>query len=190
MSDKIVFNQQFNQYQLLIRYPQLSDVEALRDYINEISQEQTFIRKQGEIVNLEQEKKYVENVLSEIEKKQAVKLLAFHNNKLIGNSKVRLDKLTQKHIGSFGITVRKTYRGQGIGTLLMKLTLQEALKNLPGLEIFKLTVHATNHKAIHLYQKLGFVKFGRLPNGVKTPNGYRDYIYMYKPAEKHQPAHG
>jgi len=44
--------------EIIIRYPLKSDVSALRNYINTLSREKTFIRFQGEQVSLADEKKY------------------------------------------------------------------------------------------------------------------------------------
>lgn len=178
---QIIFQQKFNNnLDLTIRYPVVKDSLQLQTYINTLSQEKTYIRKQGKIVSLEDEQKYLTNVLEKIDQHKLVQLLVFHDEQLIGNSNVELENLAQRHIADFGISLKKEYRGKGIGTLLMKTILKEAQNKLPGLEIIKLTVHAPNKIAQKMYKNLGFKEFGRLPNGVKLDHGYRDHILMYK----------
>lgn len=177
---KIVFQQQYNNFNITIRYPKKGDAEQLRDFINTISKEKTYISKQGEIVGLEDEKKYVNDLLIKISKNKVVQLLIFNDDKLIGNAGIELGELTQKHIGAFGISLKKEYRGKGIGSLLMKTILEESQKKLKNLEIFQLTVQAPNKIAKTMYEKFGFKEYGRLPNGVKLENGYRDHVFMYK----------
>lgn len=45
--------------EFVFRYPQPTDLEGLRDYINQLSAERTFIRFQGTQVSLEEEEKYL-----------------------------------------------------------------------------------------------------------------------------------
>jgi len=92
---QIVFQQQYNGFNIMIRYPQEGDAKQLHNFINTISKEKTYISKQGEIVNLEDEKEYVNDLLIKISKNKVVQLLIFHDNELIGNTGIELGKLTQ-----------------------------------------------------------------------------------------------
>jgi len=60
-------------------------------------------------------------------------------------------------IGS--VFVLPEYRNQGIGTILLKTHLEKLLHHYTTIVLF---VDIHNHAAIHLYQKLGFYKNGRL----------------------------
>ena len=51
--------------EILIRYPETGDLEEMLNFINELSDERTFIRYQGEHETLESEKKYLESRLEE-----------------------------------------------------------------------------------------------------------------------------
>lgn len=85
-----------------------------------------------------------------------------------------------KHEGVFGISVLKEYRGKGIGKLLMKLVLDESIKNLPNLRIITLGAFSTNSLAIKMYESFGFNEYGRLPGGVLHKGQYIDHVFMYK----------
>ena len=61
---------------IIIRYPEKSDTQAMRDYINFLSKEQTFIRFQGETISLPEEEKYVNSQLERIAKKNGVKRIS------------------------------------------------------------------------------------------------------------------
>jgi len=176
----IILQQQHNDLDITIRYPQKEDTKQLHYFINQLSQERTYIRKQGEVVSHEKQENYVDDLLTKIRKKTAVQLLALHNDQLIGSAGVVLGTLIQKHIGTFSIAVIQEYRGKGVGNLLMKTVFEESKKELPGLEILKLAVQVPNKIAIEMYKKNGFLEYGRLPDGVKIENGYRDHILMYK----------
>ncbi len=166
--------------ELIIRYPNKDDAQLMREYINTLSEERTFIRFQGEKVSLEEETKYLNSQLERIRKKETVHLLVLSNNKIIGISSIDMKDRVNKHVGEFGISIAKDYRGEGLGTLLMKFVVDEAVKNIPQLEIITLGVFSNNSLAIEMYRKFGFVEYGDLPNGVKFGDKYVDHIYMYK----------
>ena len=164
----------------LIRYPEIADVQEMCDYMNILSQEQTFITFQGEKLTLEDEIKYLENILKKIDENKAIKLLAFSDNKIIGISDITMKDKVTSHEGTFGITVSKDYRGQGIGKTLMELVLKEAESNLPQLRIVSLAVFGDNPLAYGIYKMFGFHEFGRLSEGILHKGKYVDHIYMYK----------
>lgn len=166
--------------EIVIRYPVLSDAESMTHYINEVSQERTYISFQGEQMSIEEETEFLKKELEKIQQHTAIFLLAFDGDTLVGSSGIDMDVRTQRHIGLFGISLHKESRGQGIGRILMDTVIDEAKKNIPELEILTLTVFAHNGRACALYESLGFVRYGLLPGGVKLPDGYADHVYMYK----------
>ncbi len=166
--------------EIVIRYPLLSDTVAMCDYINTLSKEQTYILFQGEDISLDEETKYVKRLLEAIEKRKALTLLAFSDNKLIGNATIEMKDRVLAHEGVFGISIAKEFRREGIGTLLMELVIDEAARNIDQLRIITLGVFANNPKAMEMYKKFGFSETGRIPKGVLHRGEYVDHIYMYK----------
>lgn len=164
--------------QILIRPAKLSDASAMTDYINALSDERTFITYQGEHETVESETKFLEDRLKNVQNQKAVFLVALINDRIVGNAWVGVDKKTSRHIGTLGISVAKDFRGEGIGKVLMQTVIDEA-KKLPGIEILTLGAFANNEIAINWYKSLGFVEYGKLPNGIKLENGYVDHVYMY-----------
>jgi ribosomal protein S18 acetylase RimI-like enzyme len=152
----------------------------MRDYINTISKERTFISYQGEQLSLEEEKRFVNPQIKRIREGKCVVLLVFSEDKLVGVANLDLGKRTSKHIANLGISLAKDLRDQGIGFKLLETVINEGKKNLKGIEIIKLTVFSNNARAISLYKKFSFEEYGRLPNGVKLENGYDDQVKMYK----------
>ncbi len=129
---KIVFQGKTNTGKdLIIRYPLMSDVFKMRDFMNTVSKEQTFIRFQGEQLSLEDEEKYLRGQLEGIKNKRGVKLIAFIEDKFIGVSDINMLWGVEEHIGVFGIIVADGYRGEGIGKLLMENVINEAIKEIP-----------------------------------------------------------
>lgn len=166
--------------EILIRYPQKGDAKSIREYINTLSLERTFIRFQGEQISLKEETEYLNNLLKRIRKKQTVHLLVFSGSKLVATSGIDMGDKTEKHLGLLGISVAKDLRGEGLGRKLLDLIIKEAVKKLPELEIITLGVFSRNDVARSLYKRFDFIEYGNLPNGAKLPNRYDDHIYMYK----------
>ena len=67
---------------------------------------------------------------------------------------------TLRHSGVLGMGVAATHRGQGIGSALLRTTLDAAVGR--GLTRVELVVRADNAAAIALYQRHGFEVEGRL----------------------------
>lgn len=160
------------------RYPTINDAEILMNYINKLSLEKTFILMQGEQKTLEDEKGWIESFIKN--KNKVVIVLAFIKNKLIGVSDISLKTGAKNHIGSFGITIAKEYRSEGIGKKLMELVISESIKKIKGLRIIELEVFGDNLIAQNLYKKMGFVEFGRLVKGIKHKGKFVDAVLMYK----------
>ena len=180
MDAKIVYHGNIDGEDIVFRYPFPDDAIELMNYDNALSRENTFIRMQGEEKTIEDEQNFLTSVLESIKNKKAVVLFAVKGKKIIGVSNIELGDLIESHVGTFGITIAKEYRGRGLGKLLMTTIEKEALENLPDLEIIELGVFANNDLAISVYKKAGFIEEGRLPKGIKLENGYVDHIYMYK----------
>lgn len=83
------------------------------------------------------------------------------------------------HQCEFGIIVGHGYRGQGIGTELLKNLIHLA-KDQFRIELLHLQVYQDN-PAIHLYSRLGFTEFGRQEKWIKESDGtYTGRVFMEK----------
>ena len=58
--------------------------------------------------------------------------------------------------------------------------INEAITHLQKLQIITLEVFGNNTIAMNLYSKMGFIEFGRLPDGRLHRGQYVDDVYMYK----------
>ena len=74
-----------------------------------------------------------------------------------------------KHRAEFGIGIRKSAWGLGIGRALTEACIECARR--AGYLQLELDVVADNASAIALYQSLGFVEYGRNPRGFRTRSG-------------------
>jgi len=141
--------------EIIVRYPEMADLEKMLDFINDLSDEKTFVRYQGEHETVDSEKKYLEGRLEAIKSGETVHLLVFCDGKLVGASDVHMMDKTEKHIGMLGISVSKNFRGEGIGKILMNLIEEEAKKKLSNLKMITLGVYFTNTIARDCTKKWG-----------------------------------
>jgi RimJ/RimL family protein N-acetyltransferase len=96
--------------------------------------------------------------------------LDFHGG---GYSRVR-------HVGNFGMLVRRDLRSQGVGTALLETMLDWAHSN-PSIEKVTTTLFTTNARAMTLYSKHGFVGQGvRQREYQVSPGRYLDAVVMAK----------
>ena len=168
----------------IFRYPTLDDVQDMTDYINTLSQEDTFITFSGEQMSIEEEEKFVRSTINEIAKGNMIYLLCYIDGKLVGSSGIERYTGSRKrglHVGVFGISIAKEYRGEGIGYEISTYVIEDAKKNMPELRIIRLHVYEPNLAGYNLYKKLGFKEYGRLPGGTLYRGNYVDEIEMYLP---------
>ena len=81
------------------------------------------------------------------------------------------------HQVDLGISVRKAYWDMGAGSHMMGAVIAFARSNGVS-EIIHLGVRADNVRAIHLYEKFGFIEIGRYPHYFKINNEYFDDVLM------------
>ena len=85
-----------------------------------------------------------------------------------------------QHVGQIGISIRRDYRGIGLGTAIMETMIDWATAN-PAIEKLALGVWAHNEPAIRLYEKMGFIEEGRKVREVKyADDSYDDCVCMYR----------
>lgn len=167
-----------------IRHPLEEDVDILTHYMDELSREKTYIVPQGERTTKKETLEYIKKVRKNIRDKKEVCLLMFCEKELIGMANVSLRQKIYKHIGNSSITIKKSFRGKGLGMLLIEMLLSETL-HLSGIKKIVLQVFGNNIPAINLYKKIGFRKYGHLPRAIKWRGKYIDEILMYKDMDNH-----
>jgi RimJ/RimL family protein N-acetyltransferase len=108
---------------------------------------------------------------------QAATLVAVAGGRVVGSIGIRREEWrTNRHIATFGMSILKEWRGQGIGSALLAEALRWARS--VGVEKVSLTVYPHNSGAVALYRKFGFVDEGRLSGQSKKSYGYDDEVIM------------
>ncbi|MGC9310817.1 MAG: GNAT family N-acetyltransferase [Candidatus Aenigmatarchaeota archaeon] len=175
---KVVGERTIVRDKVVFRYPKFEDYGELLGYINEVVSEGAYLNTMKK-KSKKEEIEFVAEMLKKCENRQIVCLVAEVNGKVSGMANVDKLREAEAHAGTLGIALRKNARGKGIGKLLMETVIFEAKKSLK-IEIVVLEVFAENERAIALYKKLGFRKFGTLKNGLKRRGKYSDKIMMAK----------
>lgn len=108
-------------------------------------------------------------------------MIAEHDSKIIGLTDIKLMHYAKKHIGNFGISIRREYRGIGLGKYLMSEIIKLAKKELkPKPKIIQLEVYVNNKPAIALYKKMGFKTMAKVPKQVQWKGKLIDVFIMQK----------
>ena len=162
---------------VVLRTPKWEDLDDLLNLINSLVEEKAEIIM-DEMLSRDQEAEWLSDVLLRLEKDQIFFLVAELDGKVVASSDLYLGRGSEKHSGAVGIGIQKGFRDLGIGTWMMRTMVQEAQRI--GLKVLVLSVFATNERAIHVYEKLGFVPTGRVPKKHFKQGKYVDEIEMAK----------
>ena len=110
---------------------------------------------------------------------RAIEILAELDGRTVGLAGIHCegDRYKTRHRADFGISVDRAFWGLGIGRALQEACIECARK--AGYEQLELNVVADNQRAITMYERAGFVEFGRNPRGFKSRlTGYQELVFM------------
>lgn len=161
---------------------------TIRHAINKDAKDLSEVRLQvdGETQNLDREvgeafldtTSFEKLITTDTENQRNLFLVAVSNDKIVGFSRCEGNPLQRfAHKVEFGVCVLKDYWGFGIGTNLLKESIDWADSN----GIHKITLHVIkeNDKAINLYKKYGFKTEGVLENDKILSDGqYYNTVVM------------
>ena len=158
----------------------LGKAKEFQDFINSLIEEEPQITINKKF-SLKEEKRWLKEELKKMKKKKAVCLVARDNKKVVGIANINLGVGRQNHIAIFGITIRKGYRGMGLGSYLMEKILKLAKEELkPRPKIIRVSDLHINKVAISLYKKFGFKKIARIPQQIQYNGRLLDEIIMIR----------
>ena len=165
---------------LTVRSLCADDAEALSAFRNAIYSETHFMARYPEEGASLEEK--VRNGLAACEESPVnFEVGVFDGEEQVGDVAVCCVKnaLKTRHRAVMGISIEQKYWGCGLGSYLMQLAIDQTRAN--GFEQLELGVYSDNARAIHLYEKFGFERYGIQPRAFKLKDGtYRDEIIMVK----------
>ena len=162
---------------LSIREALRQDATRLIQYLEKIPYDSEFLTfGPGELTLSvdEEEKMIVENYQAP----NKVTLVVEVDNKIIGCLNFRGGpRPRNEHAGEFGVSVLKEYWGQGIGSAMIQEMIEWA-KATKVVRKINLLVRIDNTRAVHIYEKLGFMREGVISRGVFISGQFYDYIHM------------
>src|SRR5690606_38339659 len=86
-------------------------------------------------------------------------------------------RVIMQHTGVIGMGILTEWRDLGLGTELMKLSINWAKEN-PILELLWLQVYCENELGVNLYRKMNFKDNGIIKNYFKRNGKYYDNLTM------------
>lgn len=113
------------------------------------------------------------------ESENEIEIIAVVNNTVVGTAGIEAvgTKYKVRHRAEFGISVAKVFWGLGIGQALTDACI--ACAREAGFRQLELTVVAENTRALSMYEKAGFVEYGRNPKGFCSRyTGFQEVVYM------------
>ena len=164
---------------VVIRYLRWEDLNNLLEYANKLSKENTFVLLSGEEVTLDEEIKYVSKSLGRMAKNEKVHMVAEINGTFAGNAEINRYTRRQKHAGDVAISIAREFREEGIGTIFLETLIDEGKKL--GLTLLTIDCMENNDRAIHVYEKVGFIRIGVIPSMNKYNGKYVGLVKFYLP---------
>lgn len=140
---------------VLIRSAVKQDAAAILELSKDVIREEIYQLTSGAEfkMTIDAEEKWIESHLSN---PNHIILVAEMNSEIVGLldfSNGHRQRIA--HTGEFGMSVEKSVRDQGIGSLLLEVLIEWAAQN-KTIEKIGLNVHSNNERAIALYKKMGF----------------------------------
>lgn len=162
--------------EVILRTPKLSDLDDLLAFINALADENLDVLPELSRKTQQEEADWLNKRLIDIENDKVIGVVAEVDGRVIANSEVIVEGRSRTHVGQIGISVGRSYRDRGIGTEMMK-TLIDETRSL-GLKVLVCRVFASNQRARHVYETVGFKETGRVPLRIYRKGQYIDDVIM------------
>lgn len=154
-----------------------ADASDMLDYLKQVGSETDFLLfgSEGVPMSIEQEAAFLKTVNTTPFSRM---FIVKQENKIIGNGYIYANPRQRiQHKAQIAISVLKAYWGQGVSQLLMS-TLIDYAKSTTFIKTILLEVVSENTRAIHLYERFGFVAYGKQERAVFANDRYLDWILM------------
>lgn len=164
--------------EVVIRYPRMSDLEDIMEFMNSVVEEGSYLNMQKRLKRKE-EIEWLSNALKGNERGDKIYLVVEVDGRVLGSASVEPKVGAKSHVAEFGIAIHKDIRGIGIGTELAETIFSETRERLE-IELIKLEVFQENERARNFYDKLGFESVGIIHEGALIEGNYQDLIIMQR----------
>ncbi len=161
---------------LVLRTPVWDDLDDLLRMINEAVEDRVDIYL-DEMKTRDEEATWLGQNLAKIDETgQILAVVAVAEGRVVGTASLDRKQRCMDHVGELGVLVSRDYRNAGLGTKMLQLLIEQGRQM--GLEVLVIRHFSGNDRAQHVYEKIGFVETGRVPDGVKRDGRYRDLVTM------------
>lgn len=164
-------------HNITLRSATTDDAIIMVNYLKTVSSETPYLLSEPEEINLtiEDELKFINHYN---ESDSCLLIMAFVDGEYAGNcSFAGYTRMRERHRADIGIALYQKYTGFGLGRIMLE-RLINVIKET-GFKQAELTVVSTNIRAKHLYESLGFIECGRIPDANRYKDGtYSDNILM------------
>lgn len=160
--------------------PTMDRLEDVLRFVNKLAQEDTYLSfHPGKEILRDDEEKWLANQIKNIKNGSTLLFWAICDSKIVGSVDINRGKSVREwHVGTIGLMIDSELRGEGLGKFLIELIIEKAKD--AGIRTAILGLFSDNEIAKNLYQKVGFIQYGLLPDGVYRKKKFSDHILMYK----------
>jgi RimJ/RimL family protein N-acetyltransferase len=160
---------------VVVRPARLMDAQAMVDYMDALIAEKLDTISIRTCPTVEDEREWV--LRAEISDRTLV-LLAVRDDRVIGMLDLSAgDRPDNRHMGRFGMSIAKGWRGRGVGRTLLSAAIASA-REWPGFCRIELECVAWNAAGIRLYESLGFVTEARKTKAINLRGRPEDMLLM------------
>jgi RimJ/RimL family protein N-acetyltransferase len=163
----------------IVRVVRSDDLDALLSYANNLIDEDTFIMLSGEHITSEYEKEYLEDSIEKVKTGRKIHLVVEVDGQFAGSCEIRRFDRRKSHVGEIGISLARNFREEGVGSVCMETLISEARSI--GLKLLYLHCFENNPRALHLYEKHGFIRAGTVPGMYSYKKEYFGEVTLYLP---------
>ena len=166
---------------VILKSPEECDALALLTHTKKTAAETHFLVKtaaEAEKLSLEKEKVLIKAVN---ESKDSFIIAAFIDGVIVASAEIDCScrRAKTRHRATFGVAVSMSEANNGLGTLLTLKSIKIA--KLIGYTQVELGVYSDNLRAIHVYEKCGFARYGTLDKSFRLEDGsFRAEVLMVK----------
>jgi RimJ/RimL family protein N-acetyltransferase len=162
--------------QVVIRAAVPGDARAFVASLNSVCQEGIFLLHEFSPKTVEGQ----EAMIRMLDQNKNLIAVVELNGIVMGGMAVFVGGMSPKarHFCELGIHLVKAARGRGVGSKMLEYTIEWSRQR--GYRKICLSVFSSNHRAIHLYRKYGFIEEGRRRDQYLIGNSYVDEVLMSK----------